>query len=209
MRSYLMEFIGTMFLVLAVTLSGNPIAIGVMLMVMVYMGGHVSGGHYNPAVTLAVWIRGKIEAKDALAYWLSQVLGAFVAAWLCYILIGKVDSPAPGAGVEAWQAILVEILFTFALASIVLTVATTEKLKGNYIYGLAIGFTLMTGVFSGGPISGGAYNPAVALGTELVDVFIGGSAINNILIYLVGPLLGGALAAYIFRYLNYEEFGAK
>ena len=143
MRSYLMEFIGTMFLVLAVTLSGNPIAIGVMLMVMVYMGGHVSGGHYNPAVTLAVWMRGKIEAKHALAYWLSQVLGAFIAALLCYILIGKVNAPAPGANVEAWQAILVEILFTFALASVVLTVATTEKLKGNHIYGLAIGFTVL------------------------------------------------------------------
>ena len=209
MRSYLMEFIGTMFLVLAVALSGNPLAIGVMLMVMVYMGGHISGGHYNPAVTLAVWIRGKIEAKDALAYWVSQLLGGIVAAWLCYLLIGRVPSPAPGAGVVAWKAILVEVLFTFALASVVLTVATTEKLKGNRIYGLAIGFTLMTGAFSGGPISGGAYNPAVALGTELVDAFAGGSAISNVLIYLVGPFLGGALAAYVFRYLNYEEFGAK
>lgn len=209
MRAYLMEFIGTLFLVLAVTLSGNPIAIGVMLMVMVYMGGHVSGGHYNPAVTLAVWIRGKIEAKDALAYWVSQLLGGIVAGLLCYILIGKVVSPAPGAGVEAWKAILVEILFTFALASVVLNVATTEKLKGNHIYGLAIGFTLMTGAFSGGPISGGAYNPAVALGTELVDALIGGSAINNILTYLVGPFAGGALAAYVFRYLNYEEFSVR
>lgn len=209
MRSYVMEFIGTLFLVLAVTLSGNPIAIGVMLMIMVYMGGHISGGHYNPAVTLAVWIRGKIEAKDALTYWVSQVLGAIVAALICYIVVGKVASPAPGAGVEAWKAILVEILFTFALASVVLTVATTEKLKGNRIYGLAIGFTLMTGAFTGGPISGGAYNPAVALGTELVDAAIGGSAIENVLIYLIGPLAGGALAAYIFRYLNYEEFGAK
>lgn len=178
-------------------------------MVMVYMGGHVSGGHYNPAVTLAVWIRGKIEAKDALAYWVSQLLGGIVAGLLCYILIGKVVSPAPGAGVEAWKAILVEILFTFALASVVLNVATTEKLKGNHIYGLAIGFTLMTGAFSGGPISGGAYNPAVALGTELVDALIGGSAINNILTYLVGPFAGGALAAYVFRYLNYEEFSVR
>ena len=209
MRSYLMEFIGTMFLVLAVTLSGNPIAIGVMLMVMVYMGGHVSGGHYNPAVTLAVWIRGKIEAKHALAYWFSQVLGAFVAAALCYTLIGKVNAPVPGANVVAWKAILVEILFTFALASVVLNVATTEKLKGNHIYGLAIGFTVLTGAFSGGPISGVAFNTAVALGPALMDAIIGGSAINNILIYLAGTLAGGALAAYVFRYLNYEEFGAK
>ncbi len=209
MRSYLMEFIGTMFLVLAVTLSGDPIAIGVMLMVMVYMGGHVSGGHYNPAVTLAVWIRGKIAAKDALAYWLSQVLGGVVAAWLCYILIGKVNAPVPGANVMAWKAILVEILFTFALASVVLNVATTQKLKGNHIYGLAIGFTVLTGAFSGGPISGGAFNTAVALGPALMDALIGGSAINNILIYLVGTLVGGALAAFAFRYLNHEEFGVK
>ena len=206
MRNYLMEFIGTMFLVLTIGLAGDPIAIGVVLMVMVYMGGHISGGHYNPAVTLAVWMRGKLNASQVPGYMAAQILGALVAALIYYLINNTtMNPPAPGAGVADWKAILLELLFTFALCSVVLTVATTKKLEGNYIYGLAIGFTVLTSAMSIGSISGGALNPAVAIGPMIVDALIGGNAFGPILIYLIGPLAGGVLAAKIYLYLNPGE----
>ena len=205
MRSYVMEFIGTVFLVLAIGLTGDPIAIGIMLMVMVYMGGHISGAHYNPAVTLAVWMRGKIEAKYVAGYMVSQIAGALAGAIICYWLQGSTFAPAPAESVGAFQAIVVETIFTFALASVILAVATTQKLEGNYIYGLAIGFTLLAIAYAGGGISGGAYNPAVGIGPILMDTMMGGSSMPSLVIYLIGPFLGGALAAIVFKYLNPEE----
>ncbi len=205
MRQYLMEFIGTMFLVLAVGFSANPIAIGVMLMVMVYMGGHISGGHYNPAVSLAVWMRGKLESKHVAGYMISQILGAFAAALIFYLVQERTFAPAPAVGVEVWKSILLELLFTFALCSVVLAVATTDKLKGNYIYGLAIGFTVLTGAFSVGKITGGAFNPAVALGPQLMDTFEGGKGLSKFYIYFIGCFGGGALAAIVYKFLNSEE----
>ncbi len=205
MRNYLMEFIGTMFLVLTIGLAGDPIAIGVVLMVMVYMGGHISGAHYNPAVTLAVWMRGKLNASQVPGYVVAQILGAIAAALIYYLIKGSTFSPSPGAGVLPWKATLLELLFTFALCSVVLTVATTKKLEGNYIYGLAIGFTLLTSAMSIGSISGGVLNPAVAIGPMIVKTLMDGNAFGPILIYIIGPLLGGAFAARIYLYLNPAE----
>ncbi len=200
-----MEFVGTMFLVLVIALTGNPFAIGITLMVMVYMGGHISGGHYNPAVTLAVWIRGKLKANKIFGYMSSQVLGAFAAAFIAYILIGRPFVPSPTIGVVMWKSILVEILFTFALCSVVLAVATSKKLEGNHIYGLAIGFTLAVGAFAGGGISGGAYNPAVALGPMIFKSLIEAQSWNNLMIYLIGPFAGAILSSLAFRYFNPKE----
>jgi aquaporin Z len=202
MKEYLMEFIGTMFLVLAIGFSQNPLAIGLMLAVMVYMGGHISGGHYNPAVTLAVFFRGKLEGKFVAPYLISQVLGAFTAALIYYVVISNTFYPAPSAGIELWKTILLELLFTFALCSVVLAVATSEKTKGNYIYGLAIGLTVTVGAYSVGPITGGAFNPAVFLGPMLMDIFTGGSSAQHLILYLVGPIGGGALAAIIYKIIN-------
>jgi aquaporin Z len=204
MREYWMEFIGAMFLVLVIALSGNPIAIGAVLMVMVYMGGHISGGHYNPAVTLAVWMRGKLESDKVFKYMGSQVAGAFVAAFIYYLLKYKTFMPMTGFNTMWWQASLVEIIFTFALCSVVLAVATTKKLDGNYIYGLAIGFTLMVGAYAGGAISGGVYNPAVAIGPMIFSLLIGGG-IGELLLYLIAPFIGAYIAAKTFAYLNPKE----
>ena len=137
-----MKFIGTMFLVLAIVFSNSPLAIGLMLMAMVYMGGNISGGHYNPAVTLAVFIRGKIEGKFVAGYMISQVLGAFTAALIFYLINSHSFYPAPAEGVVLWKTILLELIFTFALCSVVLATATNEKISGNYIYCRAIGLTV-------------------------------------------------------------------
>lgn len=205
MREYLTEAIGTFFLVLTVclTVSGNvpmaPLAIGASLMIMVYMGGHISGGHYNPAVTLAVAMRGKLPMKQVVPYWAAQLAGAIAAAYVGYIVMNKTFAPMPGEGVTVIEALIVEFLYTFALCLVVLQTATSSKTQGNSYYGLAIGFTIVVAAFAGGGVSGGAFNPAVGAGPTLVSLIFGGGWLANLWIYLVGPLLGGAAAAWVFR----------
>jgi aquaporin Z len=204
-RNYLTEFIGTFFLVFTVCLTvlgGTPyapLAIGASLMVMVYMGGHISGGHYNPAVTLAVMMRGKLAAKELLPYWISQLAGGIAAAAMAQVIMGGSFTPAPAGEVSGTGALLVELLFTFALCIVVLQSATHPKTAGNSFYGLAIGFTIVVAAFAGGPISGGAFNPAVGSGPTLVNALAGGGSLAYLWLYIVGPLLGGALAALVFR----------
>jgi aquaporin Z len=208
MKNYLTEFIGTFFLVFTIGLavhSGSPfapLAIGSALMIMVYMGGHISGGHYNPAVTLAVAMRNKLPMAQMVPYWISQILGALAAAWMAFVVTGGTFAPAPGEGVSTMQALLVEFFYTFALASVVLNAATHSKTAGNSFYGLAIGFTVATGAFAGGAISGGAFNPAVGIGPIVTNAMLGGGGYGNLWLYLVGPLAGGALAAIVFRVVN-------
>jgi len=156
MKTYLVEFIGTFFLVLVIGLtviepgagSLAPLAIGLALMVMVYAGGHISGGHYNPAVTLAVWLRGKCPTKDVAPYMIAQVAAGLVAGLMVnYFKGGAVVAPSSP---DVVRALLIEILFTFALCYVVLNVATSPKTAGNSYYGLAIGFTVVAGAFAGG-----------------------------------------------------------
>ena len=205
MRIYLTEFIGTFFLVLTIgltvipSLAFAPLAIGAALMVMVYMGGHVSGAHYNPAISFAVFLRGKMKSAGELAgYIVSQILGATIAALMVRTLLGQTFAPAPGDGVSVTSALLVEFLFTFALALVVLNSAASARTQGNSFYGLAIGFTIVVGAFAGGGISGGAYNPAVGIGPTLVHAAFGGGSLSDLWIYLVGPLLGAAAGSAVF-----------
>ena len=205
MRAYLTETIGTFFLVLTVglTVLGEtpfaPLAIGASLMIMVYMGGHISGGHYNPAVTLAVALRGKLPNSKILPYWVAQLVGAVLAALVVRGVVGQTFAPAPSPSASGFGALLVEILYTFALCIVVLQTATSAKTQGNSYYGLAIGFTIVVAAFAGGAISGGAFNPAVGTGPIVVDVLLGTGTFQHLWLYIVGPLLGGALAALVFR----------
>lgn len=216
MGKYLVEFIGTFFLVLVICLSGGnflaPIAIGAVLMVMVYMGGHISGAHYNPAVTLAVLIRGKIGMKDSLIYVITQIAGAFAAAMLFNLIWGaSIGGPKPNTEIHLLKPLAIEIIFTFALALVVLSVATSKKTAGNHYYGIAIGCTVLAGAIAGGGISGGAFNPAVGIGPILVDQFFGSCNCNPaqfLWLYLAGPFVGGAAAAIAFRIINPDEFAS-
>ncbi|MEO6848056.1 MAG: aquaporin [Chthoniobacterales bacterium] len=207
MKKQIVEFIGTFFLVLTIgmtvlsTPAGviPPIAIGAILMTMVFAGGHISGAHYNPAVTLAVLIRGKICPLGALSYWIAQLFGAAVAAKTVLYLKGH---PAADALVNPVpHVMLAEFLFTFALAWVVLNVATADSTKNNSFYGLAIGFTVMAGAFAVGTISGGAFNPAVVFGA----IILGLLPAAKIGIYLIATLGGGAVAAILFRCVNTDE----
>jgi aquaporin Z len=203
-RKLVTEAIGTFFLVLTIGLTVTageplaPVAIGSVLMVMVYMGGAVSGAHYNPAVTFAMLLRGKVTAAEAAGYAVAQVIGAALAALAVYWLTGTTFMPAPAATAGAVEVLAVEALFTFALALVVLNVATARETEGNSYFGLAIGFTVLAGAFAGGPISGGAFNPAVGLGPALVAALVGGQPVGQVVYYIVGPLVGGGLAAVVF-----------
>ena len=204
MKKLLTEFIGTFFLVLTIGMmvtAGSPfapLAIGAGLTVMVYMGGHISGAHYNPAISLAMLLRGKLANRDFIPYVVAQLLGSTAAAAAVHLIAGRTFAPVPGDGVTALSALLVEVLFTFALALVVLNVATHEGTAGNSHYGIAIGFTVMAGAFAGGPISGGAFNPAVGIGPTLINATLGSGSFDHLWLYLVGPLLGAVLAATVF-----------
>ena len=207
MQKYFAEFIGTFFLVLTIgcTVIGHgagalaPLAIGSALMVMIFAGGHISGGHFNPAVTLGVWLRGKCEAKDVAPYMIFQITGAVLAAVVVkYLKGGAAVAPLQPATIPA---LLAEFLFTFALVYVVLNVATAKGTSGNSFYGLAIGFTVLVGAFSVGNISGGAFNPAVATGISILGL----SSWQNIWIYLLAEFGGAAAAAGAFKVLNSAE----
>jgi aquaporin Z len=206
MNRYATELIGTFFLVLTVALTvigGTPLAplaIGSALMVMVYMGGHVSGGHYNPAVTVAVRLRGAMEPSDFLPYILAQCLGAILAGFAAAHIMGDTLTVAPAADAGMVAVLLSEFLFTFALCLVVLNTATADETSGNSYFGLAIGFTVMIGAFSVGGVSGGAFNPAVGTGPILVDALIGGGGFGSLWIYWVAPVLGGVAAASVFSF---------
>lgn len=200
------EAIGTFFLVLTIgcTVLGDgkgvipPLAIGSALMVMVYAGGHLSGGHYNPAVTLALTVRGRHPKAEVVPYWVAQVIGAVAAAAVA-VFLRKQGAAEPPADVA--KAALAEFLFTFALAYVVLNAATAKGTAGNSFYGLAIGFTVLTGAFAVGDISGGAFNPAVAIGAGVM----GAINLSSIYIHIVADLLGGLAAGAVFKFLNPED----
>jgi aquaporin Z len=207
MRKYLTEFIGTFFLVLTIGLTGlskdksmAPLAIGCSLMIMVYMGGHVSGAHYNPAVSFAAMLAGKLPAMEFIPYLVSQIAGAFAAAFAVYLIRGKPFAPEPGLETSILSALLVEVLYTFALALVVLNVATSKKTAGNSYFGLAIGFTIVVAAFAGGDVSGGAFNPAVGTGPALFRALKSGGTLEHVWLHVVGPFAGAALAALVFKY---------
>lgn len=206
MNKLLAEFIGTFFLVFAIGMTGNPLAIGAMLMVMVYFAGNISGAHFNPAVSVALMIRGKINATELTQYIALQIGGALAASYLVYLLTDRTFAPAPQEGLHVLKPLIAEAVCTFALATVVLNVATTKKAAGNSYYGLAIGFTVMTCAYAVGHISGGAFNPAVGTGPNLIDSMINGSeAMYDIWIYIVGPITGAVAAALAFKWMNPDE----
>ncbi|HTF53366.1 MAG TPA: aquaporin [Pseudonocardia sp.] len=204
-RKFAVELIGTFFLVFTVgasVYSGSalaPLAIGASLMVMIYAGGHISGGHYNPAVTMAVLVRGRIGLGEAVGYWIAQLAAAVLAALVVRAVITRASATTLTlAGHALVAAVVAELLFTFALAYVVLNVATSKDHPDNSFYGLAIGFTVAAGAVAVGGISGGAFNPAVALGGAAVGVF----AWPTFWVYPVAELFAGAAAGLAFRALN-------
>lgn len=199
MKKLIVEFIGTFFLVLTVCTAGATgglvglLAVGSALMVMVYAGGHISGGHYNPAVTLGVFVRGKCDVKDLVPYWGVQFVAALAAVVIVCLITGVNVFKFTGGNINWVSTIVRDFLGTFALVWVVLNTATSKGTAGNSFYGLAIGFT----VFVCAVALGGAFNPAVALG-----LFLTGASIQTFIAMLIGQVAGGYVAAATYKAVN-------
>ena len=207
-RKYATELIGTfifLFTIAAAVLSASslaPLAIGSALMIMVYAGGHISGGHYNPAVTLAALVRGRIGLPDAVAYWVAQIVGGLLGMVLARWVIQPAQvTTMTLSGHLLAAAFVAELLFTFALCYVVLNVATSKDHPNNSFYGLAIGFTIATGAIAVGAISGGVFNPAVAISGAAIGLF----AWPTLWAYLVAQVVAGIAAGLVFLALNPDD----
>jgi len=200
----LTEFVGTFLFLTVIALSGNagalgPLAIGAALTAMVYMGGHVSGAHYNPAVSFGLFLRRVIPASTMALYWAAQILAGVLAFSIVFVMASKHGGIHPGSGVSFFSAVGAEIVFTTALVLVVLNVAATTETAGNSYYGIAIGLVVAAGAFVAGPISGGAFNPAVGLSATFAGAVFGGQSWSDLPVYIVGPLAGAAIAALVHR----------
>ena len=206
MKKYIIEGIGTYFLVLIIGLTGNPIGIGIWLSILVYMGFHISGAHYNPAVSLAMIIRGEMSVVECLKYILSQCIGAFAAAY-SIVLLGA-DALSVVSNTDSMTSFfMAEIIFTFLLVFVILNVATHPDTKNNQYYGLAIGLTVAAGAFSVGEISGAVFNPAVSFGPSLLSIINPDLEFSNLvshnffIYYLSATAIGSVIAGLLFNYL--------
>jgi len=203
MRARLLtELTGTFIFFSAIALSGPagplaPLVVGLALIAMVYMGGHVSGAHYNPAVSLALFLRGVVPATTMLLYWLAQLVGGMLAFTFAFLIGAHLAGVHPGVGVYWYSALAAEIVFTIALALVVLNVAATKETAGNSYYGIAIGVTVATGAFAVGPISGAAFNPAVGVSGTLAAAIFAHGTWSDVWLYIVGPFAGAAAGAAI------------
>ncbi|MDQ3015415.1 MAG: aquaporin [Bacteroidota bacterium] len=208
-RKYVVEFVGTFFLLMSFCMATSgglgqfaPLAIGATLMVMVYAGGHISGAHFNPAVSLACYLRGKLKAGDLLPFIVAQCLGGVLAVMLSGFFLESIGTAAPAPKeLNIVPALIAEVLGTIAVVYVYLNVYTAQRTAGNSYYGLAIGFVLMACLYVFGNISGGAFNPAIALGMTMADY----TSWSSIWVFLVANFGGGALAAFLFQYVNGPE----
>jgi len=202
------EFYGTMMLTLVIAVSAGlgkelaPLAIGLMLVCMVFTYGHLSGGHFNPAVSFAVMIRGKITPLRCLLYTIFQVLGGICGVALGrYVLPEGQNTPVPKYQEnELNAAITAEFFFSMALSTVVLNTATTVSVGPNSFYGLAIGFVVVSGAICVGDISGAVFNPAVGTGLLIVA-----GEVRDLWLYWVAPLCGGFVSGVMFHIVNSDE----
>ena len=205
MRARLLtEFVGTFIFLSTIALSGPigplaPLVIGLALTAMVYMGGHVSGAHYNPAVSFGLFLRKVIALRTMLLYWITQLVAGSLAFVFAFLIGAHSSGIHPGAGVYWQSAIAAEIVFTTGLVLVVLNVAATKETAGNSYYGLAIGFTVAAGAFVVGPLSGAAFNPAVGFSATLGGVLFSHGTWSDLWIYVVGPFAGAGIAAAVHR----------
>ena len=203
MKNYLTELFGTFFLVLIIGINANPLAIGFGLMVLIYLGFHVSGAHYNPIVTLAMLFRKEISLLDSINYIIFQILGAVLAGSAVFFLTSVTMEVQPNLSATVYQILGYEVLFTYLYVYAFLTVTSHPKLKNNTFYGLVLGATIMVGLFSSIQTSGGVFNPATSVGVTLSHLFIGDGVSKYYLwYYLVGPALGGLIATAHYSLIN-------
>jgi glycerol uptake facilitator-like aquaporin len=205
MQKHLTEFIGTFFLVLGIGLTGNELHIGLLLTALIYIGARHSGAHFNPAISLAFFMTNKLSIKELGGYITAQIAGAFTASALIFQITDYAFYTAPPELTTIDQHIIIEVLMTFILASVYLSVFLTKSMKRNHISGLVIGLTYTALFGIGQPISGAVYNPAISIGSAAFDLIDGGLSYRNIPLYFLAPLSGGLLASILYNFLEREN----
>jgi len=206
------EFIGTFFLVFSIGMCQGetaPLGVGFTLIALIFMGGHISGAHYNPCVSLAVYLRQGSKIKDLLIFSVVQILSALAAAGMVNAITGTHPAMRPGPTYHDGNAFAVEVLWTFILISVGLNVATTKSQEDNSYFGLAIGAVIVGGIIAVGPISGACFNPALGTGLAIVDSANGGDGLDYLWLYWIGPIVGTLLASIAFRITNAREFNVS
>lgn len=203
MKRYVMEGVGTLFLTLAISLTGNPIAIGFMLMAMIFVGGHISGGHFNPAVSFALFLEKRLSSHDLMFYWLAQSIGACFALCLFMAITNNMFVPEMQLGGSAVFAMGMEALFTIVFCWVILTMVMDIRYQAMLFQPVVIGSTLMTIAFIGG-----LFNPAVAVGSLMCNLLKNGVMLDfpSMMIYVCGPLLGAFVASLLFNYFHKNEY---
>ncbi len=198
MRKYLLEAVGTLMLVLAYGLTSEPLALGLVLAALIYGGMNVSGAHFNPAVSFAYFIKRDLSFKLFIGYSISQILGAFAASGILLMLTNTVFFAEPSTASIFSQQISFEIFLSFLLVFSYLNLLSSKSEDRNKLYGLAIGLTLTACVFIGRDVSGSFLNPALSIGSSIVDFLaIRGNSFTHIPLYTVGPIAGASLAALL------------
>ncbi len=205
MTRYLTEGVGTYFLVLTIGSTAipgmpgvlPPLAVGAVLTALIYSGGPISGAHYNPAVTIAICMRGELETRDVIPYWVSQLVGASLAAMTVGYLRG---APEAVSAMAIGPALVAEFVFTFLLCWVILT-AVFARGTSHALAAPAIGLTVMAGAFAVGDISGAAFNPAVALSFSLMGM----SAWSTIWVFLVANVSAAVVAAVVFKLVGTKD----
>ncbi len=208
-RKYVVEFVGTFFLVMTICMTSGgglghiaPTAAGLMLIVIMYSGFHISGGHFNPAVSLAVYLRGKLNSGDVLPYIVGQFLGGTLAAMLAGFLLSSMGIPeASPKELDIVPSLIAEVLGTILFVYVFLNLTTIKKTAGNVFYGLTLGCTMTAAMYAFGGVSVGAFNPAIALSLTMASL----TSWASIWIFLVANFAGGVLAAFLSQYVNGPE----
>jgi len=202
MKRCMIELVGTFYLTMAISLTGNPIAIGLMLMAIICVGGRLSGGHFNPAISLAAFLQKRLDMSQLIKYWISQTIGAFLALCLFMMFTNNVFAPEIIPGSSVFATVAMEGLLTKLFCWVFLTMLMLERTSTTSFVGIVMGLTLMSIVFVGG-----LFNPAVAAGSLVCSLLKDGSLgdFYTVLVYIVGPLLGGVMASYAFNFFNREQ----
>lgn len=203
MRKFIVEALGTFILLLAYGLTNDPLAIGLTLCALIYFGIFISGAHFNPAISFAYLIRRDITYSDFIGYVTSQLLGAFAASGTLLMLSGMVFYVEPPTTSNLYQQATIEIIFTFVLAIVYLSLINNKRGDLVRMNGLGVGLTLTGCIVLGKSISGAVYNPAISISSSIIDFMtVRGSSYEHILLFTIAPLAGAALAALMSWYVN-------
>ena len=211
MRKYICECIGTAVLVLfgcgTAVITGNivatSLAFGLVIVAAAYSIGNVSGCHINPAVSISLFVAGKMKLKECICYIISQVIGAFAGSLLLALLLDGFDALGANdlvGSTTVWMALVVEVILTFIFTTTILGV--TDKKENGHATGIVIGLTLTLVHLFGLPFTGTSVNPARSLAPAVLQ---GGDALCNVWIFILAPIVGAVLAGLFYKYVLKEK----